>query len=80
MVTAGNSDYRSGSESPEEGSFSDEMEKNLSSKGDSEVEDSKNKEGRSRSSAQLIQFQFVKSALTVNPCMVSQFILMTVVF
>ncbi|BFY99791.1 hypothetical protein BsWGS_02831 [Bradybaena similaris] len=52
-----------------ESSFSDEAEKNQNAK-KSEYEDNRFSEGRPRKpSAQLMQFQFVKSALTVNPCM-----------
>lgn len=59
-----------------DGSFSDEFEKYGHSRSDEESDENK-EERKSVSSSghdsvctQLIQFQFLKSALTVNPCMV----------
>lgn len=76
MVAADSSGSGSGGESSPlgdstESSFSDEAEKNQNAK-KSEYEDNRFSDGKpQKPSAQLMQFQFVKSALTVNPCMVS---------
>lgn len=53
-----------------EGSFSDDYDKKVNSKADEDVKDNKTKEeSQELPITQLIQFQFLKSALTVNPCM-----------
>ncbi|XP_059149431.1 guanine nucleotide exchange factor subunit RIC1-like isoform X4 [Physella acuta] len=72
MVTLtcdGNSDLDLAGHDSKEGSFSDEFDRKL--KSDENCEDNKVKEEKLEqvSATELIQFQFLKSALTVNPCM-----------